>query len=103
MLKLPERPTCILLPDDMAYLGAQQAAWALGLRIPEDISFAGYDGIPLTQTFVPPLTTILQSSAEMGRTAASRLIDLIETPDSASRKANVFPVKLIEGGTIAKL
>ena len=103
LLKLPERPTCILLPDDMAYLGAMEAALALGLRIPQDISFAGYDGIPLTQTLSPKLTTIRQSSEDLGRTAARRLIELIEDPDNASKKPNVFPVQLIEGETIAAL
>ena len=100
LLRLPERPSCILLPDDMAYLGAQEAARELGLRIPDDISFAGYDGIPLTQTLMPRLTTIRQSSEDMGRTAAARLVSLIEQPGEASRKPVVFPVTLVEGGTI---
>lgn len=101
LLRLPQPPTCILLPDDFGFLGAQQAAWAMGLSIPEDISFAGYDCIPMTQALVPPLTTIRQSSGEMGQTAAMRLIDLIESPETASRKANIFSVKLIEGGTVS--
>lgn len=100
LLQLPERPTCILLPEDLSYLGAQDAARKLGLRIPEDISFGGYDGIPLTQTLTPRLTTIRQSSDSMGRVAARRLIDLIENPQTASRKPNIFPVELVEGGTI---
>ena len=100
LLRLPERPTCILLPDDVAYLGAQEAAREMGMRIPEDISFGGYDGIPLTQAMTPRLTTIRQSCEDIGRMAARRLIDLIESPDTASRKANIFPVELIEGGTI---
>lgn len=100
LLKLPERPTCILLPDDISYLGAQDAARDLGLRVPQDISFAGYDGIPLTQMLAPRLTTIRQSSDDIGRMAARKLIDLIERPESASRKPSVFPVQLIEGGTI---
>ena len=103
LLRLPEPPTCILLPDDITFLGAQQAAWAKGLRIPEDISFAGYDCIPTTQALMPPLATIRQSCEEIGRTAATRLIDLIESPDTASRKANIFPVELIEGGTVARI
>jgi len=75
----------------------------MGLRIPQDISFAGYDGIPLTQTLSPKLTTIRQSSEDIGRTAARRLIELIEDPENASKKPNVFPVQLIEGETIAAL
>lgn len=100
LLRLPERPTCILLPDDVAYLGAQEAAWEMNLRIPEDIAFGGYDGIPLTQAMSPRLTTIRQSCDDIGRTAASRLIDTIESPETAFRKPSIFPVELIEGGTI---
>ncbi len=103
LLRLSERPTCILLPDDLSYLGAQEAARELELRVPEDISFAGYDGIPLTQTLTPRLTTIRQSSEDMGRTAARLLIDLIENPDAASRKPHIFTVELIEGGTVGEL
>ena len=100
LLRLPERPTCILLPDDVAYLGAQEAAWEMNLRISEDIAFGGYDGIPLTQAMSPRLTTIRQSSEDIGQTAAKRLIELIESPEAASRKPTIFPVELIEGGTI---
>ena len=102
LLRLPEPPTCILLPDDMTYLGAQEAARELGLQVPEDICFAGYDGIPLTQTLTPRLTTIHQSSDSMGKVAAQRLIDLIEHPETASRKPRVFPVALVEGGTVIR-
>lgn len=100
LLRLPERPTCILLPDDIAYLGAQDAAREMGLSVPKDISFAGYDGIPLTQTLSPKLTTVRQSSEGIGTTAAERLVNLIERPDATSRKPVVFPIALVEGGTI---
>ena len=102
LLGLRERPSCILLSDDLTYLGAQEAARELGLRIPEDISFAGYDGIPLTQALTPRLTTIRQSSDSIGQAAARRLIGLVENPENASRKPSVFPVELIEGGTVAE-
>lgn len=103
LLRLPERPTCIMLPDDLGYLGALEAAREMNMRIPEDISFGGYDGIPITQAMSPRLTTIRQSCEDIGRMAARRLIDLIESPDTASRKANIFPVELIEGGTIGSV
>jgi glutamate racemase len=81
----------------------QEAAWEMNLRIPEDISFCGYDGIPLTQAMSPRLTTIRQSSEDIGRTAARRLIELIEAPETASRKPTIFPVELVEGGTIGEV
>ncbi len=102
MLGLPNRPTCILLPNDLCYFGAQEAARSLGLRIPEDVSFAGYDGIELTQALRPQLTTIQQDSAGMGRAAARRLIEMIESPNDYSRKPTFFPVDLIKGGTVGR-
>ena len=103
MLQLPERPTCILLPDDMAYLGAQDAARDLGLHIPEDISFAGYDCIPLSQAITHRLTTIRQSCGDLGKVAALRLVQLIQNPDTAKKTPSIFPVELVEGGTIGKI
>lgn len=103
LLRLPEPPTCILLPDDISYLGAQDAARDLDLRIPEDISFAGYDGIPLTQALTPKLTTIRQSSDQIGRMAAKRLIELIARPESVRAMPSIFPVELVEGGTIGDI
>ena len=103
LLNLPEPPTCILLPDDMTYFGAQEAARDCSLRIPEDISFAGYDGIPLTQALTPRLTTIRQNCDTMGKIAAVRLIDLVEHPETASRKPTIYPVELLAGETVASL
>ena len=103
LLRLPVPPTLILLPDDMSYFGAQEAARDCHLRIPRDISFAGYDGIPLTQALVPRLTTIRQNCNKMGRVAAERLIDLVERPDTAYRKPTIYPVELLEGETVADL
>ena len=103
LLALPDRPTCILLPDDFAYLGAQEAAMQLGLSIPGDIPFGGYDGIPLTQALEPRLTTIRQSTDQMGATAAQRLMNLIEHPIPMDKRPVIFPVELIEGETIGSV
>lgn len=103
LLSLPKPPTCILLPDDMSYFGAQEAARDCNLRIPQDISFAGYDGIPLTQALTPKLTTIRQNCDKMGKVAAARLMDLIEHPETASRKPSIYPVELIAGETVAEI
>ncbi len=100
LLRLADRPTFILLPDDICYLGAQEAARELGFRIPEDISFAGYDGIPITQAISPRLTTVRQNSNSIGEESARRLISLIETPQSASRIPTVVPVEFLPGGTV---
>ena len=100
LLALPECPTCIILPDDIAYLGAQDAARECGLRIPDDISFAGYDGIPITQSLKPQLTTIRQDGDKMGRLAAEQLVSVIHDPVNSSKFPFILPIELIEGGTI---
>ena len=103
LLQRPDRPTCILLPDDATYLGAQAAAQELGLKVPEDISFAGYDGIALTQAVRPRLTTIRQDTDTLGREAARRLIDRVENPNTADTQPFIVSVKLLEGETVARL
>lgn len=80
LLKLKDRPTCILYPDDFAAIGGINVIEAYGLHIPEDISVAGYDGLNIASQFEPKLTTIRQDTKSIGRIAAERLIDLIEKP-----------------------
>ena len=103
LLRLPDRPSCILLPDDLCYLGAQEAARDLGLRIPEDVSFAGYDGIPVMQSIKPRLTTVRQKSDEIGMEAARLLIARIEDPDSVGWMPVFVPVELLKGGTVGRV
>ena len=100
LLRLPERPTCILLPDDACYFGAQEAVQELGLSIPADLSVAGYDGISLTQAIHPRLTTVRQNSDRIGEEAATRLIGMIENPQKVSRLPAFVPVELLRGDTV---
>lgn len=100
LLSLPERPSCILLPDDVCYFGAQEATRELGLRIPEDVSVAGYDGISLTQEIQPRLTTIRQNSDGLGKEAAARLIGMIEKPKKSLCLPAFLPVELLTGDTV---
>ena len=78
LLALPDPPTCILFPDDFSALGGINAIHAAGLRLGEDISGVGYDGIHLAK--VIGLTTYSQNALELGRTAADQLVSLIERP-----------------------
>lgn len=95
-----DRPTCILLPNDTTYFGAQEAIREQELRIPRDISLAGYDGIPLTQTLRPQLTTIRQNSEALGEQAAKLLIMRLEQPETAVEEVVTIPVELIKGSTV---
>lgn len=98
LLALPERPTCIIYPDDFSYIGGMNVLLEQGLRIPEDISVAGYDGIHLAK--VLNLTTYSQNAEQLGATAAERLISLIEHPKTTLIDRILVPGRLLEGKTV---
>lgn len=103
LLALPQRPSCILYPDDYAYIGGYNAITEAGLKIPEDISAVGYDGIRLASVMSPALTTWRQNTEELGREAAARLIELIEHPKTALIDRYVVSGRLLEGSSVADL
>ena len=103
LLAQPEKPTCIFFPDDYSYIGGLNAVSEAGLRIPEDISAVGYDGIPLSRIVSPVLTTWRQDTAGMGAAAASGLIGLIEHPRTAILDRVVISGSLQEGGSVRQL
>ncbi len=80
LLQLAERPTCILYPDDMSYLGGLTELESQGLSVPEDMSCFGYDGILLSRLLRPQLSTYRQNAEEIGHQAAAQLISAIESP-----------------------
>ena len=98
LLELPDRPTCILFPDDFSYIGGMNVLLESGLRIPEDISVVGYDGIHLAQ--VMRLTTYSQNAAALGKTAAERLISLIERPKTTVLDRILVEGKLLPGSSV---
>jgi LacI family transcriptional regulator, galactose operon repressor len=78
LLDLPDPPTAIFAFNDNLAIGAIQAARARGLRVPEDLSVVGFDDVEHATIITPTLTTVRQPLAEMGRTAVSLLVRLLE-------------------------
>ena len=103
LLALKERPSCIIFPDDYSFIGGYNAIMEAGLRVPEDISAIGYDGIPLSRIMQPVLTTWRQDTAGLGKTAAEKLIGLIERPKTAVFDRIVVKGSLQEGSTVAQI
>ena len=102
LLALPDRPTCIIFPDDLSYIGGMNAILEAGLSIPGDISVMGYDGIKLTSFISPKLTTWVQDTDTIGAEAARKLIKLVEDPEAPSTVVTV-PGKLFRGESVAKI
>jgi LacI family transcriptional regulator len=78
LLDSPDRPTALVGFNDKAAVGALQAAAERGLRVPGDLSVAGFDDIDLSRAATPPLTTVRQPLQEMGRMAVTLLMRLLE-------------------------
>ncbi len=100
LLDLKNPPTCILYPDDVACFGGISAIMERGLRIPEDISVAGYDGIRIGRHIKPQLTTLKQDTERIGICAAERLISLIERPKTTLIEQLVIKGEVYAGETV---
>jgi LacI family transcriptional regulator len=62
-------------------MGCIAALTEHGLRIPEDIAVVGYNDIPESKYFNPPLTTVRYPNFELGQICTKLLIDLIDGKD----------------------
>lgn len=77
LLSLPEPPTAVFGISDPATIGAMEYALERGLRVPDQIAFVGFDDIQASSMINPPLTTVRQPKAELGRQAARVLLGMI--------------------------
>ncbi|WP_159062664.1 substrate-binding domain-containing protein, partial [Streptomyces caniscabiei] len=68
-LRIAEEADCtaVFVANDQMALGLLRALNERGRRVPEDVSVVGFDDIPEAASFLPPLTTVHQDFAEVGR------------------------------------
>ncbi|MCI2069295.1 MAG: LacI family transcriptional regulator [Bacilli bacterium] len=103
LLALTDRPDCIIYPDDYSMLGGITALEEAGLEIPDDISIVGYDGIQLSRFMRPVFTTYVQDSEKIGKSAAHKLIETIESPRTSQVEQITIKGWLQEGKTVKAL
>jgi DNA-binding LacI/PurR family transcriptional regulator len=70
--------TAVFVANDHMALGLLRALHEAGLRVPADLSVVGFDDVPEAAFFSPPLTTVRQDFAEVGRRAMRQLLDQLE-------------------------
>jgi DNA-binding LacI/PurR family transcriptional regulator len=95
-----DRPTAVICSNDLMAIGALQEAAALGVRVPDDLSIVGFDGIDGASWTQPALTTVEQPIDEIAETAVHALRAQIEEPGQALPNY-VFRPQLRLGGTTA--
>ncbi|GID27896.1 LacI family DNA-binding transcriptional regulator [Paractinoplanes brasiliensis] len=78
-LRLPADPSCtaVFCANDQMALGVLRALHERGRRVPAEVSVVGFDDIPDAASYLPPLTTVHQDFAEVGRQCVQGLLDQI--------------------------
>jgi len=88
-------PTAVLARNDSAAIGVLRAAHTLGMKVPDDLSVAGFDNIPLASFWTPALTTVAQPIREQGKMAARILLDSIEGKSTAAARTRTMECELV--------
>jgi LacI family transcriptional regulator len=94
LLTRSPRPTALFASTDQQAIGAMRAAADLGLRVPDDVAVAGFDGAREAAYTVPGLTTIRQPIDAMARQATEILVKAIESGENTP-VTQIFPAQLV--------
>ena len=97
--KMPELTAVFAMSDVMA-IGAIRAIWDRGLKVPEDISVVGFDGIDIGNYMNPRLTTIRQHREKIAARSVEILLDCIENGAEAVYEVEEFD--LVEGESVIR-
>ncbi|MEN0129912.1 MAG: LacI family DNA-binding transcriptional regulator [Brevundimonas sp.] len=96
LLSAPDRPTAVVCQSDLLASGVVLAARELGLRVPQDVSVAGFDGIELPWLGADVLTTVVQPLTEKGVAVGHLVEDILAGEGPVHRE---LPVSLRIGTT----
>ncbi|OZB90917.1 GntR family transcriptional regulator [Paenibacillus sp. XY044] len=96
-----ERPTAFVCYNDELAVSLMEAVLQLGLRVPEDVSFVGFDDSMLASASGTKLTTLTHPKTAMGRDAASQLIAMIE--DGLAPGDTLYEPELVERDSVVNL
>ncbi len=94
LLALADPPTALFAFYDLLASDALKAAQKLGLRVPQDIAIAGFDGLRSSTITTPPITTVAQPLEPMGQQAVDMLMNHIKNSESEPVR-RVLPVELV--------
>nr|HPO01026.1 substrate-binding domain-containing protein [Opitutaceae bacterium] len=88
-------PEAIVCYNDSVAFGCLEVLAESGVRVPQDVSVAGFDDTLAARTTVPQLTTVRQPLREMGQRAVEVLLKRIGHAADAAATPVVFPTELI--------
>ncbi len=91
--------TAVFAANDQMALGLLMACREAGVRVPEDVSVVGFDCMPESGFFAPPLTTILQDFQQVGRASIRTLVDMIERRATPAPRVAITPTLVVRSST----
>ncbi|HWJ85081.1 MAG TPA: substrate-binding domain-containing protein, partial [Cellulomonas sp.] len=87
-----ELPSAIFAANDQLALGLEHAFWEAGVRVGVDVALVGFDDEAGSAHYSPPLTTVRQDFAELGRLATSVMQAAL---DGGPSERHVLPPELV--------
>lgn len=103
LISLDNRPTAVFCNNDEMAAGVISAVFELGMKVPRDVSVAGFDNIPLSKQIWPPLTTVDQPIAKISETATKHLLALLHGEDVECIHCEIPTNLVIRKSTIQNL
>jgi LacI family transcriptional regulator len=92
-------PTAIFVCADQMALGAYEALYERGLRVPDDVSIIGFDDLKEARWGIPPLTTVRQPLAEMAGMGARMLLSLINGEELDTHRVELSTSLILRSST----
>jgi LacI family transcriptional regulator len=90
-----EAPSAVMCGNDMLAIEFMRAILQHGVRVPEEVSVVGFDGVPEGALYWPGLTTAKQPSQALGSAACLRLMQMIESPEANGPQSVELPAELV--------
>ncbi len=100
LLSKADRPTAIFASNDNMAYGVIDAARILGLRVPEDLSVAGFDDAEGSASFVPALTTVAQPMMDLGKVATRYLLDVLNKSGAPPTMRQILPAQVVARASV---
>ena len=91
--------SAVVVANDHMALGALSAFSANGIAVPDEISVMGYDGLPESQFYQPPLSTIYQDFAALGEVGFEYLLEMIDRPGAVAKHYVLKPILVVRQST----
>jgi LacI family transcriptional regulator len=95
LLERSPRPSALVVINDLLAMGVLHAIAERGLRVPDDVSVAGFDDIDMAAYLNPALTTLRVNAEEMGRAAMRLVFQRMRDPERSPQRVRI-PAQLIE-------